>query len=252
MPEATTGLPASYKTALVTGATSGIGRAIVVALRAAGLRVLAVGRNQALLEELQGECGALPVALDVRQTQEFTALLEQYQVDVLVNNAGVLSTRAPFQEMDAAEIDNMFDINLKAPLHLTRQVLPGMVARGHGHLFFIGSSAGRAPHPGAAVYGASKAGISLFCDALRCDLLGSGVRVTEIAPGRVETQLYRTAMGLEAASKELYDGYLSINPEDIANLLLAALKLPEQVDVSRLEVFPTAQAVGGSRMVKTG
>lgn len=252
MPEFSAAVPASYKTALVTGATSGIGRAIVIALRAAGLQVLAVGRNQALLEELQAECGALPVPLDVRQIGELAALVEQYPVDVLVNNAGVLSTRAAFQDMDAGEIDTMFDINLKAPLHLARQVLPGMIGRGHGHLFFIGSSAGRAPHPGAAVYGASKAGISLFCDALRCDLLGSGVRVTEIAPGRVQTQLYRSAMGMEAASRELYDGYLSINPDDIASLLLAALKLPEQVDVSRLEVFPTAQAVGGARMVKTG
>ncbi|MGH8350969.1 MAG: SDR family NAD(P)-dependent oxidoreductase, partial [Pseudomonas sp.] len=106
-------------------------------------------------------------------------------------------------------------------------------------------------HPGAAVYGASKAGISLFCDALRCDLLGSGVRVTEIAPGRVQTQLYKAAMGMEAAGAELYDGYESIMPEDIATLLLAALSLPQQVDVSRVEVFPTAQAVGGARMVKT-
>jgi len=252
MPEAESVLPASYKTALVTGATSGIGRAIVIALCNAGLQVLAVGRNATLLEELRAECGAIPIALDVREAERLGALLERYRVDVLVNNAGILSTRASFQEMDAAEIDNMFDVNLKAPVHLARQVLPGMIERGHGHLFFIGSSAGRAPHPGAVVYGASKAGISLFCDALRCDLLGTGVRVTEIAPGRVQTQLYRTAMGLEAASKELYDGYLSIHPEDIASLLLSALKLPEQVDVSRLEVFPTSQAVGGSRMVKSG
>ncbi len=188
---------------------------------------------------------------DVRDYRSLAAALEGQAVDVLVNNAGILSTRAAFQDIDEAEIDNMLDINLKAPLHLARQVLPGMVGRGRGHLFFIGSSVGRAPHPGAAVYGASKAGVSLFCDALRCDLLGSGVRVTEIAPGRVQTQLYKAAMGMQAAGSELYDGYESIQPEDIAQLLLAALKMPRQVDVSRLEVFPTAQAVGGGRMVKT-
>lgn len=246
----TTSLPAAYRWALVTGATSGIGRAVVLALRDAGLQVVAVGRSPEALKSLSEESNVIAVEADVRQVEAFAEVLAQYPVDVLVNNAGVLSTRAAFQDIDPAEIDNMLDINLKAPLQLTRQVLPGMVERRHGHLFFIGSSAGRAPHPGAAVYGSSKAGVSLFCDALRCDLLGTGVRVTEIAPGRVQTQLYRTAMGMQAAGSELYDGYESIQPEDIAQLVLAALSLPEQVDVSRLEVFPTAQAVGGSRMVK--
>lgn len=250
MPEAPE-VAAQYRCAMVTGATSGIGKAVVLALRDAGLQVIAVGRSPTALAELASEQGVEVVQADVRDTDAFSAVLGRYPVDVLVNNAGVLSTRAAFQDMAPAEIDNMFDINLKAPLHLTRQVVPGMIARGYGHLFFIGSSAGRAPHPGAAVYGASKAGISLFCDALRCDLLGSGVRVTEIAPGRVQTQLYKTAMGMQAAGAELYDGYESIMPEDIATLLLAALSLPQQVDVSRLEVFPTAQAVGGGRMVKT-
>ncbi|MCS3470092.1 NADP-dependent 3-hydroxy acid dehydrogenase YdfG [Pseudomonas sp. JUb42] len=250
MPDSASGL-ARYKCALVTGATSGIGKAVVIALRDAGLQVIAVGRSPEALQALREERGVVVVEADIRQVEVFDAVLAQYPVDVLVNNAGVLSSRAAFQDIDPAEIDNMFDINLKAPLHLTRKVVPGMITRGHGHLFFIGSSAGRAPHPGAAVYGASKAGISLFCDALRCDLLGSGVRVTEIAPGRVQTQLYKAAMGMQAAGEQLYDGYESIMPEDIAQLLLAALSLPQQVDVSRLEVFPTAQAVGGARMVKT-
>lgn len=246
-----TALPAGYRRALVTGATSGIGKAIVLALRDAGLEVIAVGRSREALAELASESGVTTLEADVRDVAAFKAALEGQPIDVLVNNAGILSTRASFQEIEETEIDNMLDINLKAPLYLARQVLPGMVERHTGHLFFIGSSAGRAPHPGAAVYGASKAGVSLFCDALRCDLLGTGVRVTEIAPGRVQTQLYRTAMGMQAAGSELYDGYESIQPQDIAELLLAALRMPAAVDVSRLEVFPTAQAVGGARMVKT-
>src|SRR5262249_45732379 len=149
-------------------------------------------------------------------------------------------------------IDTMIATNFTAPLHLARLALPGMIERGFGHLFFIGSSAGRFPHPNSAVYGASKAGMSLFCDALRCDLLGSGVRVTEISPGRVQTKLYRTAIGLEGAQAELYDGYEAIAPEEIAGLVVTALEMPAHVDVSRLEVFPTSQAVGGSRMVKKG
>jgi 3-hydroxy acid dehydrogenase / malonic semialdehyde reductase len=245
-------MPDRYRTALVTGASSGIGRAIAMALADKGLTVLACGRDEAALGELESECGAHPLALDVRDRQAFAAVFAQHRIDLLVNNAGVLSTRAPFQAIEPDAIDTMIATNLTAPLHLARLALPGMIERGFGHLFFIGSSAGRFPHPNAAVYGASKAGVSLFCDALRCDLLGSGVRVTEICPGRVQTKLYRTAIGLEGAQAELYDGYEAIAPVEIAGLVVTALGLPAQVDVSRLEVFPTSQAVGGSRMVKKG
>lgn len=240
-----------YRCALVTGATSGIGRAVVQALVSAGLQVVAVGRDREALAELARWPGVETAAVDVRDSEQLAALVARFPIDVLVNNAGVLSTRAAFQEIEFEAIATMLDINLKAPLQLTRHVIPSMVARGSGHLFFIGSSAGRTAHPNAAVYGASKAGVSLFCDALRCDLLGSGVRVTEIAPGRVQTQLYRTAIEAQSRDSELYDGYESIQPEDIAELLVQSLRLPSAVDVSRLEVFPTAQAVGGGRMVKT-
>jgi NADP-dependent 3-hydroxy acid dehydrogenase YdfG len=158
--------------------------------------------------------------------------------------------RGPFHAVDPGEIVAILDVNLKAPLQLTRLVLPTMIARRRGHLFFLGSSAGRWPHPDVAVYGASKAAISLFCDSLRHDLLGTGVRVTEIAPGRVETGLYRTTLGLDRAHAELYEDYDSIRPEEIADLVATALALPETVDVSRMEVFPTSQVAGGSRMVK--
>ncbi len=240
----------TYQRALVTGASSGIGRAIALRLRRDGLAVRAVGRDRGALETLAAECGAEPVALDLRDTAGLAALFAGDPVDVLVCNAGLLTASVPFQDIAPADIDAMLDVNLKAPLHLARLALPGMIARRRGHLFFLGSSAGRWPHPNAAVYGASKAGLSLFCDSLRCDLLGTGVRVTEIAPGRVETALYRTALGLERAKAELYEGQAPIAPEDIATLLAAALALPANVDVSRLEVFPTAQAPGGSRMVK--
>ena len=237
--------------ALVTGATSGIGEAIVMALSEAGYPVVALGRNQTALSQLSRLPGVTALQADVCDKAVMAEIIEKYSPDILVNNAGILSTRAAFPDIDPAEIDRMLDINLKAPLHLTRLALPAMVQRRQGHIFFIGSSAGRTAHPNAAVYGASKAGISLFCDALRCDLPGSGVRVTEIAPGRVQTRLYRTAISADKINSELYEGYESIQPEDIAQLLLAALTLPAAVDVSRMEVFPTSQAAGGSRMVKT-
>ncbi|MBB2750596.1 UNVERIFIED_ORG: NADP-dependent 3-hydroxy acid dehydrogenase YdfG [Rhizobium aethiopicum] len=242
--------PLPYRVAVVTGATSGIGRATVSRLRDMGLTVYAVGRNAEALAELVQESGAKPIQADVRDTAEIVRQLDGVDVDILVNNAGILSTRATFAEIEPSEIDAMIDINLKAPMHLTRALLPGMVERKRGHLLYIGSSGGQAPYPNMAVYGPSKAGLSLFCDNLRCDLLGSSVRVTEVVPGRVQTDLYRTAMAGNQARTLLYDGYRPIQPGHIASIIANAIELPVFVDVSRIEVFPTDQATGGGTMVK--
>ncbi|NKK88555.1 SDR family oxidoreductase (plasmid) [Rhizobium leguminosarum] len=242
--------PLPYQVALVTGATSGIGRATVGKLREMGLTVYAVGRNAEALEELARESGAKPVRVDVRDTAEIVKQLHGTDVDILVNNAGILSTRATFSEIEPSEIDAMIDINLKAPMHLTRAFLPAMVERKRGHLIYIGSSGGQAPYPNMAAYGPSKAGLSLFCDNLRCDLLGTSVRVTEVVPGRVQTELYRTAMAGNQARTLLYDGYRPIQPSHIASIISNAIELPVFVDVARIEVFPTDQATGGGSMVK--
>jgi len=238
--------------AIVTGASSGIGRAIAVHLRANGWQVLAIGRNLPALQQLEADCGAECFAADICAADFVPALrarLADRPLAALIHAAGVLSSSAPFQSMPPEAIDAMIGTNLIAPLHLTRALLPAMVQRGRGHVLFIGSSAGRWPHPAAAVYGASKAAVSLFCDALRCDLLGSGVRVSEIAPGRVQTALYRDALD-DAARAGLYDGCAPVQPEHIAQLVHTCLQLPAHVDVSRMEVFPTDQAVGGARMVQ--
>jgi NADP-dependent 3-hydroxy acid dehydrogenase YdfG len=242
--------PQRRHAAVVTGATSGIGEAIVVALRSMGIDVFAVGRNKPALEALSNVHGAHAIAADVRDTAAIVSQLAGAEIDILVNNAGILSTRSKFQDIDPAEIDAMIDVNLKAPMHLTRALLPGMLARRSGHLIFIGSIAGLAAYPSMGVYGPTKAGLSLFCDNLRCDLLGAAVRVSEIAPGRVQTQLYKSALGAEAAQAELYDGYRPIQPEHIAAIVTQIIALPEYVDVARVEVFPTDQATGGGSMMK--
>ncbi len=221
-----------------------------MALRERGLTVYAVGRNEAILAELSQACGSIPVAADVRGAAAIAAALEGVEVDILINNAGILSTRATFHEIDPTEIDAMIDVNLKAPMHLTRAFLPGMVKRRRGHLIYIGSSGGQAPYPNMGAYGPSKAGLSLFCDNLRCDLLGTSVRVSEIVPGRVETSLYRTSIPDGQANAVLYDGYRSIQPENIAQIIGNVIDLPVFVDVARVEVFPTDQATGGGSMVK--
>jgi NADP-dependent 3-hydroxy acid dehydrogenase YdfG len=242
--------PLPYRVAVVTGATSGIGRATVLKLRELGLTVYAVGRSEDSLQELAALCGARPVKADVRDTPAIVKQLSGIEVDILVNNAGILSTRASFHEIEPAEIDAMIDINLKAPMHITRAFLPGMVERKRGHLIYLGSSGGRAPYPSMGAYGPSKAGLSLFCDNLRCDLLGTSVRVSEVVPGRVQTDLYRTALAGNKAQALLYDGYRPIQPSHIATIIANVIELPAFVDVSRIEVFPTDQATGGGTMVK--
>lgn len=239
----------SYQTALVTGASSGIGRAIAQRLVNDGFKVYALGRDAKALDALASECDVTPIALDLQDTTPLRDLFARTEIDVVVNNAGLLPALAKFAESELADIDRMIDINLRAPLRLAHMALGGMIQRRRGHLFFVGSSAGRFPHPNTAVYGATKAGISMFCDSLRCDLLGTKVRVTEIAHGRVQTSLYRTALGAEGANEKLYDAYRSIQPENIAELIATAIALPEAVDVSRMEVFPTDQAAGGSQIV---
>lgn len=238
-----------YRAALVTGASSGIGRAIASRLVNEGLHVFALGRDADALETLANEGNVTPIAMDLRDTSSLRELFERVEIDVVVNNAGLLPALARFDECATDDVDAMIDINLRAPLHLAHMALNGMMKRKRGHLFFIGSSAGRFPHPNTAVYGATKAAISMFCDSLRCDLLGSKVRVTEIAPGRVQTNLYRTALGEQGANEKLYDAYRSIQPDDIAELIATAIKLPDSVDLSRMEVFPTDQAPGGSQIV---
>jgi NADP-dependent 3-hydroxy acid dehydrogenase YdfG len=238
-----------YKVALVTGASSGIGRAIAHRLSKDGLKEYALGRDAAALDALARECDAVPIAVNLQDTSPLHALFDRVEIDVVVNNAGLLPAIAKFGDCESSDIDSMIDVNLRAPLRIAHMALGGMVKRKRGHLFFVGSSAGRFPHPNTAVYGATKAAISMFCDSLRCDLLGSKVRVTEIAPGRVQTSLYRTALGETGANEKLYDAYRAIQPEHIAELIATAIALPDYVDVSRMEVFPTDQAAGGSQIM---
>jgi 3-hydroxy acid dehydrogenase/malonic semialdehyde reductase len=242
-------MPLPYRAALVTGASSGIGRAIAAALRGAGMDVLAVGRDAEALASLAAQFGATPVVGDVRDRAAMAALVSAHEIDVLVANAGVLA-RGPFQNADLDALDEMIAVNLAAPLVLARLALPGMIARGRGHLVFIGSSAGSTPHPDLAAYGATKAAIRHFCDSLRGDLLGTGVRVTEIVPGRTRSKLYREAIGLDRLDAELYDGVDPIEPEDIAALTLTVLSAPPHLDVSRIEVYPASQAIAGTKVLR--
>jgi 3-hydroxy acid dehydrogenase / malonic semialdehyde reductase len=142
-------------------------------------------------------------------------------------------------------------VNLRAALHVTRLVLPGMLERNRGHLFYMGSIAGKHPTPNGAVYCATKAALHAFAEGLRCDLLGSSVRVTVLMPGRVETRLYDDVFGGHAqAAAALYDDFEAVQPADIAAVINAALDMPANVDLTTIEVLPTKQIFGGSTIAR--
>lgn len=232
---------------MVTGATSGLGGAIISELSTTD-QLIGVGRDPKALAQLASNASVIEaLSCDLSDSAACQKLLEDRPIDVLINNAGVLPSRAGFADLPLEAIDAMIDINLRAVICLTQQALRGMRERGEGHLVFIGSSAGRFPHPGATVYGATKAAISLFVDALRAELVGERIRVTEVSPGRIRSNLYRDAIG-DNASGELYDDYEPLEPVDVAKAVAFALDAPAHVDVSRIEVFPTSQAVGGARI----
>lgn len=235
--------------ALVTGATSGIGKAITFSLAGAGYEVIALGRSAATLEKMQSTAGVRPLALDLTDREALATALEGEEIDVLVNNAGIIPPVAGFADMAQSDIDATLEVNLSAAIAVTRLVLPGMMARKRGHLFFTGSTAGQAPFPNMAVYGASKAAISSFAAALRCDLSSSNVRVTEIVAGRVETALYRDVLS-DQARAGMYQAFDAVQPEDVAAMLLPVLQMPAHVDVTRFDILPTAQFVGGGGFAK--
>ncbi|MGH8126882.1 MAG: SDR family oxidoreductase [Gammaproteobacteria bacterium] len=242
----------THKVAMVTGASAGFGRAIARQLVASGWRVIGTGRRRERLDELAAELGDvfLPLAFDVRDRgaidQAIASLTDDFAaIDVLVNNAGLALGLGPAQEASLEDWDTMVDTNIKGLLYMTRALLPGMVKRGRGHIVNIGSVAADNPYPGGNVYGATKAFVWQFSRNLRADLPGTGVRVTDIAPGLAETEfsLVRFKGDTEKA-KAPYRNLEALTAEDIANATLWALEQPAHVNVNRIEIMPTAQVWG--------
>lgn len=226
-------------TAFITGATSGIGRAIAIALSEAGYDVYAAGRSRSALEELRAaRPGITPVAVDVTDREAMEAAVTGLEIDVLVNNAGIMPPLGNFADMKVSDIDTTLEVNLSAAILLTRLVVPQMRERQSGHILFTGSSAAHAVFPNVAVYSATKAAIAGFAAGLRADLSQFGVRVTEIVPGRVETQLYKDILDAGARAA-MYAGNVAVQPEDVAAMVVALLGLPASADVTRFDIMPT-------------
>ena len=241
------------KIVFITGATSGFGRAAARRFAADGWSLVLTGRRLERLQQLQDELGRLvPVhiaALDVRDAeavqQVVAALPEGFRgVHALINNAGLALAPQAAQNVELADWHTMIDTNIKGLVNVTHALLPTLIASGRGaSIVNLGSVAGQWPYPGSHVYGASKAFVQQFSYNLRCDLQGSGVRVTDIAPGMAETEftLVRTK-GDQAASERLYRGTEPLSAEDIAEQIFYVASLPAHININRLEVMPTRQA----------
>ena len=238
-------------TALVTGASRGIGEGVVRFLRGRGFDVHALALDDDDLRRVAADTGAIAHGLDIRDVVSLESAIGEIPFDVVINNAGVLPELRPFVENARDAIDLVVDVNLRSALQVTRLVLPGMIARDRGHLFYVGSIAGKHPTPNTAVYGATKAALHAFAEGLRCDLLGSAIRVTVLMPGRVQTHLYDGIFGdNDAASAALYDGFEAVQPADVAAVIGAAIDLPPHVDLTAIEILPTKQVFGGSRVAQ--
>jgi 3-hydroxy acid dehydrogenase/malonic semialdehyde reductase len=243
---------------LVTGASSGIGEACARAFAAEGARLLLAARRVERLDAMAGAlegAGAAAVrtlALDVRDHRAVFATLdalpeEWKAIEVLVNNAGLSRGLDPLHEGKVEDWDEMIDTNVKGLLYVDRAVVPGMVHRGRGTVVHLGSIAGRQVYPGGSVYCATKHAVRALTDGLRIDLLGTGVRVTSVDPGLVETEFARVRFrGDDDRAAAVYHGMTPLRAEDIAEVVVFAATRPDHVDLADVLVFPLDQAGAGA------
>lgn len=244
------------KIVFITGASSGIGEGCARKFASEGSDLILNARNVAKLEslkaELEGKYGTrvLLLPFDVRDRKAAQAALDSLPedwkaIDVLINNAGLVIGVDKEFEGNLDEWDVVIDTNVKALLSMTRLVVPGMVARGKGHIINIGSIAGDAAYPGGSVYCATKAAVKALSDGLRIDLVDTPLRVTNIKPGLVETNFsvirYR---GDKAAADACYKGIRPLTGDDIALTVYFAASLPEYMQLAEVLVMPTNQATG--------
>ncbi len=240
---------ADYRTAIVTGASSGIGYAVTTALSGKGIEVYAVARRENRLEQLSNETGCKIHVLDVRDTQRIYETFAALKVDILINNAGHGRGFDALFKVNPEDIDASIDTNVRAAIHMLRAVLPGMVERKCGHVVNMGSMTGLYALK-TSVYGSSKGAVHMLSRNLRLELQGTGVKATEICPGRVQSEFYDVAIDdpkLRTQVKE--SGIRELTPKDVAEAILYALDTPWHVNVNLIELQPTEQTYGGSQFV---
>jgi NADP-dependent 3-hydroxy acid dehydrogenase YdfG len=237
----------AQRTAVVTGASSGIGAATARALAGAGFRVVCAARRQERVQALADEIGGVAVACDVTNTDDVHRLAETAGgvVDVLVNNAGGAFGADEVAAADPEDWRAMFEVNVLGTLHVTQALLPALLASGDAVLINIGSTAGHIAYEGGGGYTAAKHGVAVMTETLRLELVGKPIRITEIAPGMVETEEFGLVRfgGDRAKRDAVYAGVPDpLTAEDIADAVAWVATRPSHVNIDQLVIRPRAQA----------
>lgn len=245
------------KTILVTGATSGIGWAIAESFLKKGHTVWAVGRRLEKLQTLKKQYGAKCVIAKVDVTQEksikeFFKKHSPQNIDVIINNAGLALGTSMAHDAKFEDWQKMIDTNVSGLLRVTHAVLPYLIKKPGSHIVNIGSVAGVWAYPGGNVYSGTKAFVRLFSQSLRQDLMGSGVKVTNIQPGMVETEFSVVRTGSQKLADKIYEGMDPLTAQDIADSVVWCVERPNRVNIAELTIFPTDQAGVGPHLVSRG
>ncbi|MFY7787501.1 MAG: SDR family NAD(P)-dependent oxidoreductase [Thermoflexibacteraceae bacterium] len=240
------------KTALITGATSGIGEATARLFAQHQVRLVLCGRRQERLAALQAELGTQTdvhtLAFDVRNAEEVQKAIAELPEDfkniaILVNNAGNAHGLASIQDGDIADWDAMIDINVKGLLYVSKAIIPNMISAGKGHIINIGSIAGKEVYANGNVYCASKFAVDALTQGMRLDVVKHGIKVTGIHPGMVETEFSLVRFKGDAQrAKQVYQGLQALTAHDVAECIWFAVSRPAHVNIADMIVFPSAQA----------
>ena len=242
------------KTIMITGATSGFGKATAVRFAKNGYNIIITGRRQELLDELEkelrvnGKIKVLSLCFDVRKKDEVESVIgnlpeDWKRIDILVNNAGLAVGLDHIQNGNTDDWDRMIDTNVKGLLYVTRAVAPLMVARNEGHIFNLGSIAGKEAYENGNVYCASKFAVDALSQSMRIDMLKNNIKVTLIAPGMAETEFSLVRFkGDEEKAKVPYKGIKALTAEDIAGVIYYCATLPDHVCINEIVITPTQQA----------
>lgn len=239
------------KTALITGATSGIGRATAHEFAKHGINLILCGRRQERLDTikkaLEKTTNVHTLNFDVRHKESIfkamASLPDDFKtIDILINNAGNAHGLDPIQTGDTDDWDAMMDINVKGLLYVSKAIIPQMTARQSGHIINIGSSAGKEVYPKGNVYCASKHAVVAITEGMRIDLNPFGIKVGAINPGLVETEFSQVRFKGDVLADSVYKGYKALQAEDIAEVIYFAVSRPAHVNIADVLVFPTAQA----------
>jgi NADP-dependent 3-hydroxy acid dehydrogenase YdfG len=242
------------KTIMITGATSGFGKAIAVRFAENGFNIIITGRRKELLNKLEkelqtvGNIKTLSLNFDVRKKDEVESVIENLpeewkKIDILVNNAGLAVGLSHIQDGDTDDWDRMIDTNVKGLLYVTRAVAPLMVTRNKGHIINIGSIAGKETYENGNVYCASKSAVDALSKSMRIDMLKNNIKVTLIAPGMAETEFSLVRFkGDEQKAKTVYKGIDALTADDIADVVYYCATLPDRLCINEIVITPTQQA----------